>query len=167
MEETEPLPKLEAQNLPKVLILNPPTVFRLFEEKFSQHFNFIKAYNSPLSIPEFLSTSNATDVTAMLASAAGPSITGRDILDYLPSLRCIVTASAGVDHIDIAECHCRGIAVANAADVFSGDCAETALSLLIAVFRKICAGDRYVRSGSWKSSTEDYPLGLQFMMHDK
>lgn len=58
-----------------------------------------------------------------------------------------MTASAGVNHIDLDECRRRGIAVANAGNVFSDDGADAAVGLLIAVWRKIVVGDGFVRGG--------------------
>lgn len=74
----------------------------------------------------------------------------------LSSLRVIVTTSAGLDHVDLLECRRRGIAVANARNVFSEDVADMAVGLLIDVLRKISAGDRYVRRGLW-ATNGDYP----------
>ncbi|KAG5565615.1 hypothetical protein RHGRI_001504 [Rhododendron griersonianum] len=69
----------------------------------------------------FLST-YAGSVEAVLCSGASPITAG--VLRLLPSLRLVVTASAGVNHIDLVECRRRGIAVANAGGVFSEDVAD-------------------------------------------
>lgn len=81
-----------------------------------------------------------------------------DILKLLPSLRLVVTASAGINHIDLPECHRRGIAVTNSGNVFSEDGADAAVGLLIDVWRKISAADRYLRQGFWPN-IGGYPLG--------
>ncbi|KAL2892337.1 Glyoxylate/hydroxypyruvate reductase HPR3 [Bienertia sinuspersici] len=148
------------KTLPKVLLLEPPPIYLHYESQFSLHFNFLKHYNSPLSLPEFLAEVNANDVSAILATTLGPPITASTVLDHLPSLRCIVTSSIGVDFIDLDECRRRNITVANAADVFSADCADSAVALLIDVCRKVSNGDRFVRSGNWSVSA-DFPLGHQ------
>jgi hydroxypyruvate reductase 2 len=49
-------------------------------------------------------------------------------LDAAPSVRCIVSTDAGVDHIDLAECARHGVAVANSTDV-----ADYAVGLLLDV----------------------------------
>ncbi|KAL2892339.1 Glyoxylate/hydroxypyruvate reductase HPR3 [Bienertia sinuspersici] len=130
-------PKLE--NLPKVLLLGPIRVYTLFESEFSSHFQFIKCNDSPLPLPHFLATSNAT---AMLIGGHIP-ITACDVLDHLPSLRCIVTITAGLNHIDLAECCRRGIAVTSAGDAYSNDCADFALALLIDLLRKVSSVHRF------------------------
>jgi hydroxypyruvate reductase 2 len=79
-------------------------------------------------------------------------------LDAAPYLRCVVTTSAGLDHIDLAECARRGVLVAGAGEVFSTDVADHAVGLLIDVLRKVSEADRYVRRGLWPVQG-DYPLG--------
>ncbi|KMS95181.1 hypothetical protein BVRB_011540 [Beta vulgaris subsp. vulgaris] len=140
--------KPNLKNLPKVLLLRPPPVFTIYEPEFSQHFDCIKAYESPLPLPHFLTTANSAGVTAMIASGH-TQITGVDILDHLPNLRCIVTTTAGLNHIDLAECRRRGIAVTSAGDSYSDDCAESAVALVIDVLRNVSSGDRFVRIGGW------------------
>jgi lactate dehydrogenase-like 2-hydroxyacid dehydrogenase len=65
---------------------------------------------------------------------------------------------AGVDHIDLAECARRGVAVGNSGDVYSTDVADYAVGLLLDVLRQLSAAGRYVRRGSWPVQG-DYPLG--------
>lgn len=143
------------QQLPKVLIIRPPTVFKSVETEFSQKFHLVKAWESPLPLDQFLAA-HAHDVRAMLDSGVTP--VNPDVLRHLPSLRCIVTSSAGIDRIDLPECRRRGIFVANAGAVFSEDVADTAVALLIDVLRRVVAADRYVRGGNWLVKG-DYPLG--------
>lgn len=88
----------------------------------------------------------------------GPAPVSSDTLRHLPSLRCIVGSSAGVDHIDLEECRRRGITVTNAGSSFCEDGADFAIGLLIDVLRRISAADRYVRAGLWPMKG-DYPLG--------
>ncbi|KAI4996665.1 hypothetical protein ZWY2020_051585 [Hordeum vulgare] len=71
------------------------------------------------------------------------------LLDAAPSLRCVVTTAAGLDHIDLAECARRGVAVANSGEVYSTDVADHAVGLLLDVLRRVSAAERYVRRGSW------------------
>ncbi|KAH9603919.1 hypothetical protein KSS87_018003 [Heliosperma pusillum] len=134
-------------SLPKVLIIKPPPIFLQFENQFSRHFHFLKAYESHQPLPAFLAAAAATGVSAMFVTRNGPPITGADVLDYIPSLRCIVTSGIGLDYIDLDECRRRGIVVANAAGASSADCADFAVGLVIDVLRKVTVGDRFLRSG--------------------
>ncbi|KAK9668236.1 hypothetical protein RND81_13G043500 [Saponaria officinalis] len=96
--------------------------------------------------------------SARVVFCMGLSPLDKDTLDCLPSLKCVVGSAAGTDHIDMAECRRRGIAVTNNGDSFSDDVADCAVGLLIDVFRRLSAADRFVRAGSWLAVGE-FPLG--------
>lgn len=68
----------------------------------------------------------------------------------LPKLEIVATCSVGLDKIDLARCKEKGIRVANTPDVLTDDVADLAIGLILAVLRRICESDRYVRSGEWK-----------------
>ncbi|WOH09399.1 hypothetical protein DCAR_0728856 [Daucus carota subsp. sativus] len=142
--------------LPVVLILKPPEVFKVHEELFCQRFHFLRAWESTLPTDQFLTT-YAQSIQALFCNSFTPI--PAHVIRLLPSLRLIVTSSVGVNHIDLHECRRQGIKVANIAKVFTDDVADIAVGLLIDVLRKVSAGDQYVRSGSriWS----DFPLGYK------
>ncbi|XP_061996026.1 glyoxylate/hydroxypyruvate reductase HPR3-like [Rosa rugosa] len=142
--------------LPTVLILRQSGFIGLMEPKLSQKFNLLKSWDSPLPQDQFLTT-HARSVQALISSVNGPPITAQ-ILHLLPSLKLIATTSAGIDHVDLAECRRCGVAVANAGKAFAEDAADSAVGLFIDVMRKISASNRYVRDGLW-ATRGDYPLG--------
>ncbi|KAM3397593.1 glyoxylate/hydroxypyruvate reductase HPR3 [Capsicum galapagoense] len=144
-------------NLPELLVINPSPVFIIHQQQFSQKFKLLKAYESPLSTDLFLQT-HAQSTKALICYGKSPVTT--NILNLLPSLQLVVTASTGFNHIDLDKCRSRGIAVANTHDVFSEDTADIGVGLLIDVPRKISAGDRFVRSGNWTANIQ-YPLDSQ------
>ncbi|KAL9251453.1 Glyoxylate/hydroxypyruvate reductase HPR3-like protein, partial [Drosera capensis] len=145
--------------LPRVLLLSAPSVYLTHRAHFAAHFHFLESHLSPhLPLPQFLSAHSAADVSVLLASGNGPPITADGVLRDLPELKCIVTTSAGVNHIDLGECRRRGIVVANAGDVFGEDVADAAVGLLLDVMRMVSAGDRFVRGGEWKGE-EAFGLG--------
>ncbi|XP_060218706.1 glyoxylate/hydroxypyruvate reductase HPR3-like [Lycium barbarum] len=152
MEQSE----VEKIELPELLVINPPPVFIVHQHQFSTKFKLLKAYESPLTTDLFLQT-HAQSTKAIICYGKSP-ITS-NILHLLPSLRLVVTASTGFNHIDLPECRRRGIAVVNTGDVFSEDTADTAVGLLIDVLRKISAGHRFVRAGNWVITNLQYPLG--------
>lgn len=67
----------------------------------------------------------------------------------LPALELIAVNGVGVDAVDLAEARGRGIRVTTTPDVLSDAVAEMALSLALAVGRRIAEGDRFIRAGSW------------------
>lgn len=77
-----------------------------------------------------------------------------EIMDASPNLRCIVTPTTGLDHIDLAECERRGITVLS----LKGETnflrtipatAEHTMGLMLALVRKIPAAAEHVREGGW------------------
>nr|XP_043622749.1 glyoxylate/hydroxypyruvate reductase HPR3-like [Erigeron canadensis] len=142
-------------DLPVVLLLGPPVIFKTYESQFSEKFRFLKPWESLMPLHQFFST-QAGFVQAVFCSGSH-SITS-DILQSLPELHFIMTSSAGLDHIDLHECRRRGVKVSNAGTIFSEDVADLAVGLLVDVLRKITAANRFVKAGLWHQNG-DYPLG--------
>jgi glyoxylate reductase len=80
------------------------------------------------------------------------------MLELLPNLRVVANYGAGYDLIDVEACRRRGVAVANTPGVTSAATADLAFGLILAVRRRIAAGDAFVRSGRWGSGWADEPL---------
>lgn len=72
------------------------------------------------------------------------------VLDCFPNLKCIATRSTGYDHIDVAECKKRGIAVAYVPGYGDNTVAEFAFGLILNLTRKIYQGiDQIKETGSF------------------
>ncbi|KAJ4954402.1 hypothetical protein NE237_011185 [Protea cynaroides] len=145
----------ENQQLPVVLQLLPIRVMETAGDRYSNKFRFLKAWESSMPTELFLTT-HAQSIKALFCSGYTP--VPANILRCLPSLQCIVTTSAGLNHIDLAECRRRGIAIANSGDCFSDDAADYSVGLLLDVLRRISPADRYVRQGLWPTKG-NFPLG--------
>lgn len=72
-----------------------------------------------------------------------------DLLAMLPALRVISSLGVGLDAIALETARQRGIAVGYTPGVLNDCVADTAFALLLAVARRISAGDRFVRRGEW------------------
>ncbi|XP_073111222.1 glyoxylate/hydroxypyruvate reductase HPR3-like [Elaeis guineensis] len=145
---------LEREQLPPVLLSRP--LSSPFHDALASKFHFLKPWESPLPRDEFLAA-HAGDVRALLCFGPNPAVDA-ELLACLPKLELVVAFSTGVNHIDLAECRRRGIAVTNAGNAFTEDVADYAVALLIDVLRQISAADRYVRRGLWPING-DCPLG--------
>ncbi|MGH3117626.1 MAG: 2-hydroxyacid dehydrogenase [Gaiellales bacterium] len=96
-----------------------------------------------------------TDVEA-LAVVAEP-VDGR-MLELVPNLRVVANYGAGYDLVDVEACRRRGVAVTNTPGVTSAATADLTFGLILAVRRRIVAGDSFVRSGDWGSDWAGEPL---------
>jgi glyoxylate reductase len=75
------------------------------------------------------------------------------------ALKIVATVSVGVDHIDLAACKARGIAVTNTPGVLNEATADLAFGLLLASARRIAEGDRVVRRGGFAGWKPDFLVG--------
>ena len=81
-----------------------------------------------------------------------------------PQLRAVCNFAVGVDNIDLAACKRRGVIVTNTPQAVTEGTANMAWALLLAVARRVCEGDRYVRSGKFAQEGPLAPaefLGLE------
>jgi len=78
-----------------------------------------------------------------------------DLIDALPNLEVICSNGVGTDAIDLAAAKKRGVPVTNTPDVLTGDVADLAIALSLAIIRRIPAADAHVRSGAWASRPLD------------
>lgn len=80
-------------------------------------------------------------------------------LDKASNLKAIATYSVGVNHLPLDACMARGIRVLNTPGVLTDATADLALTLLLAVTRRVAEGERMVRSGRWTGWAPDQLLG--------
>jgi glyoxylate reductase len=93
-----------------------------------------------------------------LAVIVSEPITVAD-LDRAPKLKVLGTCSVGVNHLPLQACEARGIAVVNTPGVLTDATADLALTLLLALTRRVAEGERMVRTGSWTGWAPDQLLG--------
>lgn len=101
---------------------------------------------------------DAPDKDALVAAVAarvrgivtGSQIpTPRSLIERFPRVEIIACFGVGVDPIDVAYAHERGIVVTNTPDVLVADVADMGVTLLLAASRQIVKADRFVREGRW------------------
>jgi phosphoglycerate dehydrogenase-like enzyme len=86
------------------------------------------------------------------------------ILDTMPSLGAIICYGTGYDGVDLAEIKKRKIVLGNSPAANAAAVADLAMTLTLAVTRRLLTGDDYVRSGNWAASKPSPamrpPLGM-------
>ena len=92
-----------------------------------------------------------------------PTVTDRidaGILDQASDkLRLIASFGTGVDHIDVAAARARGMTVTNTPGVLTEDTADMTMALILAVPRRLVAGERLMRAGQWRGWSPTSMLG--------
>ena len=74
-------------------------------------------------------------------------------------LRMIANFGAGIDHIDVEAANARGIIVTNTPGVLTEDTADLAMSLILAVSRRIVEGAQVVAEGKFEGWTPTWMCG--------
>ncbi len=77
-----------------------------------------------------------------------------DLFDHAPRLKVLGRSGVGVDHIDLAAAHERGIVVVNTPEANSQSVAEFTAEMMIAVSRFRLRADAAVRHGRWSEREE-------------
>jgi gluconate 2-dehydrogenase len=77
----------------------------------------------------------------------------------LDRVRCISTISVGTNHIDVAACNARGIAVTNTPDVLTETTADFGWALMMAAARRVTESEHWLRAGHWRRWSLDQFLG--------
>jgi hydroxypyruvate reductase 2 len=113
--------------------------------ELEQHFNVIRLHTDP--DPETTLKEHQNDIVAILAWYMFP--VSKRLISALPNLEIISIYGVGINFVDIEAAHERGVIVTYTPDVLSPETADTAMALLLAVARKICEADMYVRVGKW------------------
>lgn len=83
-----------------------------------------------------------------------------DLIAALPHLEMIACFGVGTDAIDLKAARARNIKVSFTPDVLTGDVADIAIALCLAVARNVPAGDVLVRNHKWPQGT--LPLATRF-----
>lgn len=71
------------------------------------------------------------------------------MLDKATRLRLIALTSVGFDMVDVSAATARGILVTNTPDVLTETVADLTFALILAVARRVCETERWLRAGRW------------------
>lgn len=74
-----------------------------------------------------------------------------EVIDRLHKCRVIAQVAVGYDNIDVVAATRRGIVVTNTPGVLTETTADMAWAILLSTARRVVEGDRFTRSGRWKT----------------
>ncbi|MCH1428049.1 MAG: D-glycerate dehydrogenase [Alphaproteobacteria bacterium] len=131
----------------------PDTVETRMRELFNATLN---QTDQPYTQEQLIQAVKTADV---LVPTVTDSLSASVIEQAGPQLRLIASFGTGVDHIDVKAAREKGITVTNTPGVLSEDTADVAMSLILAVPRRIVQGDIKVRSGQWDGWSPTGMLG--------
>ncbi len=83
----------------------------------------------------------------------------KDVIDAGSSLKIISNVAVGYNNLDVPYARSKGIVLTNTPDVLTEATANMAMTLILAVTRRIVEGDRVVRRGDWKGFALDFMIG--------
>ncbi|HTE97899.1 MAG TPA: 2-hydroxyacid dehydrogenase [Bradyrhizobium sp.] len=121
--------------------------------RIGQRFELMDAAGKPPG--EVFTADQLSGIRAMITAGGTPL--GAAAMDTLPSLRAIVCYGTGYDGVDLAAAAQRGIAVGHSPAANASAVADLAVTLMLAVTRRLLPADEYVRSGNW-SAAKPSPL---------
>lgn len=126
------------------------------ERELENRCNLLRLWTAP-ERSGFINT-HKNSIRAVVGNASGGA--DAQLIESLPKLEIVSSFSVGLDKIDLAKCKEKGIRVTNTPDVLTDDVADLAIGLMLAVLRRLCESDRYVRGGNWKKG--DFRLTRKF-----
>jgi hydroxypyruvate reductase len=121
--------------------------------RIGERFDLMDAAGKPPG--EVFTAEQLSDIRAMITAGGTPLPAA--MMDMMPSLQAIVCYGTGYDGVDLAAAAQRKITVGHSPAANASAVADLAVTLMLAVTRRILPADNYVRSGNW-SGAKPSPL---------
>ena len=97
------------------------------------------------------------EVGPRVRAIAGSGRSDATLIQSLPKLEIVANFGVGYDNVDAVAARARNVMVTNTPGVLNEAVADTTLSLILAIERRVVAADRYLRAGKWVANG-NYPL---------
>ena len=141
----------------KPLVIVTRRLPELVETRLMELFNTkLSIDDKPFSKKQLIDAVKEADVLI-------PTVTDKidmNILENASSkLKLIANFGNGTDHIDIETAQKKKIIVTNTPGVLTEDTADMVMGLLLAVPRKVIAGEHLIRSGKWEGWSPTHMMG--------
>jgi len=121
--------------------------------RIGERFELMDAAGKPPN--EMFAPEQLAGIRAMITAGGTPL--GADMMDLMPKLGAIVCYGTGYDGVDLAAAAKRRIAVGHSPGANASSVADIAMTLMLAVTRRLLVADDYVRSGNW-AATKPSPM---------
>jgi lactate dehydrogenase-like 2-hydroxyacid dehydrogenase len=116
--------------------------------RIGERFELMDAAGKPPH--EVFAPEQLSGIRAMITAGGTPL--GGAMMDMMPKLGAIVCYGTGYDGVDLAAAAQRKIAVGHSPAANAAAVADLAVTLMLAVTRRLLPADEYVRSGNWSAA---------------
>ena len=116
--------------------------------RIGERFELMDAGGKPPG--EVFAADQLAGVSAMITAGGTPL--GGAMMDTMPKLGAIVCYGTGYDGVDLVAAAQRGIAVGHSPAANAAAVADLAVTLMLAVTRRLLPADDFVRNGSWAAA---------------
>jgi lactate dehydrogenase-like 2-hydroxyacid dehydrogenase len=116
--------------------------------RIGERFELMDAAGKPPG--EIFNPEQLSGIRAMITAGGTPL--GAAMMDTMPKLAAIVCYGTGYDGVDLAAAAKRGISVGHSPAANASAVADLAVTLMLAVTRRLLPADNYVRSGNWAAA---------------
>jgi len=139
-----------AQTRPQLLMIGPlsPSLTERIAEQYDIH-RYWELADADAWLGEHAGRIDGIATSGVFGAKA-------ELIEALPNLKAIISFGVGYDAIDVDAANKRGVTVTNTPGVLDNCVADTAVSILLALGRRICEADRFVRAGEWQKNR--FPL---------
>ena len=141
----------------KPLVIVTRRLPELVETRLMELFNTkLSIDDKPFSKKQLIDAVKEADILV-------PTVTDKIDTDVLEAsskkLKLIANFGNGTDHINIKTAQKKNIIVTNTPGVLTEDTADMVMGLLLAVPRKVIAGENLIRSGKWEGWSPTHMMG--------
>jgi lactate dehydrogenase-like 2-hydroxyacid dehydrogenase len=116
--------------------------------RIGERFELMDAAGKPPG--EVFTAEQLAGIRALITAGGTPL--GGAMMDTMPKLGAIVCYGTGYDGVDLAAAAQRGVAVGHSPAANAAAVADLAVTLMLAVTRRLLPADNYVRSGNWATA---------------
>jgi len=141
----------------KKIIVSAPMEFVKLKSNIPDDYELV--FNTIENISVIEEIENKDMVVAWIVSPCPKYHVSAELLDNFKNIKCVVTPSTGVDHINVLDIESRGIKVLSlrhSSKYFSiSASSEYTFSLMLALLRNIPKAVSYPINGKWRESEKD------------
>ena len=136
----------------------PEFLVSLFDKSYNT-FKVWEQRGSPLNKDKEIYISKISKDIDAIAVMGGTKISA-ELMESMPNLKVIGCYGVGYDAINVKFAQSAGIKVTNTPEVLNDEVADTAIALMLAVYKNIIHAEKFARNNLWVDG--EFPLSRKF-----